>query len=339
MKEPLMSNLELNVGLWHYDHARSLFDGTVAIDGVDATFESGRIVSDIFENMVRNRKYDVSELGLTFYLRSLELEEESPFIAIPVFPNRRFRHTAIYVNTNSGIKTPQDLVGKTIGEFATYGHDAGIWPKGILSDDYGVKPEQSKWVVGGVDWPMKPFDFIPFIHPENVDVTLAPDGQGLGPMLEAGEIDALISALVPRAYTNGSPNLARLFPNAEEIERAYFTRTGLYPIMHTVVVRRDLLAANPGLARRIFDAFCASRDVEMARLEHGLMDHHIDVTSPWFDHLYERNHALLGNDWWPYGVEANRENIDTFLRYTFEQGLSKRRLTVDEIFTPELLDT
>ena len=334
-----MSKLELNVGLWHYEHVRALLDGTVAIEGVDATFESGRIVSDIFENMVRNRKYDVSELGLTFYLRTLDLDEESPFTAIPVFPNRRFRHSAIYVNTNSGITSPKDLVGKTIGEFATYGHDAGIWPKGILSDDFGVTPDQSRWVIGGVEWPMAPFDFIPFLHPDNVDVTLAPPGRELGGMLETGEIDALISALVPAGYRNGSPNIARLFPNSEDIEREYFARTGIYPIMHTVVVRKDLLAANPGLARRIFDAFCASRDVELGGFEHGRLGYQIDLTMPWTDHLYEKNRELMGENWWPYGVEANRKTIDTFLRYTYEQGLSKKRLTVEDIFTPELLDT
>lgn len=333
-----MSELELKFGLWPYNHVRALREGTVTFEGVQASFDDPRIVSQIFERLLRDHAYDVSELGLTFYLRTLDLDDP-PYIAIPVFPNRRFRHTAIYVNTSSGIHSPQDLRGKTIGEFATYGHDAGVWPKGILADDYGVTPEQSSWVVGGTDWYMKPFDFIPFLHPDNVDVTLTPEGKALGPMLEAGEIDALISALVPQAFLNGSPNVARLFPDAEILERDYYRRTGIYPIMHTVVVRRDLLAQNPGLAQRIYQGFCASRDVELEHLKHGRFDHQIDVTVPWFDHLYEENRRLLGDDWWAYGVEANRKTIDTFLRYSFEQGLSKTRLTCEDIFTPELLDT
>ena len=140
---------------------------------------------------VRCRAYDVSELGLTFYLRTLDLDDP-PFLAIPVFPNRQFRHSAIFVNTSSGINEPQDLAGKTVGEFATYGRDADVWPKGILSDDYGVTPGQCRWIICGVDRPMEPFCFIPFLHPADVDVTPAPEGKTLGAMLEAGEIDTFL---------------------------------------------------------------------------------------------------------------------------------------------------
>ncbi|MEU9886708.1 hypothetical protein [Sphaerisporangium sp. NPDC051011] len=329
---------QLKVGVWDYDHARSLFDGTVKIDGFDATFESAGIVSEIFERMVRDQAYDVAELGLTFYLRTLDLEE-SPFIALPIFPNRHFRHSAIWVNTDSGITSPRDLVGKTIGEFATYGHDAGIWPKGILSDDYGFTPDQARWVVGGTNRPMKPFDFIPFLHPSDVDVQLAPEGRTLGSMLEAGEIDALISALVPQEVLQGSTKIAPLFPDYELVERDYYRRTGIYPIMHTIVVRREYLAQHPELPRAVYDGFSTSRDIAVGRLEHGRMEQHIESLVPWSSPLYERNRTLLASDHWAYGVEANRVAVDTFLRYTFEQGLSKRRLTPEDIFVPDLLDT
>ncbi|MGW3149514.1 4,5-dihydroxyphthalate decarboxylase [Streptomyces sp. NPDC001177] len=332
-----MSPIRLKVGCWQYDHTRALFDGRAAIEGVVATFESGGIVSDIFEGMVRDHAYDVAELGLTFYLRTLDLPNP-PFIAIPVFPNRHFRHSSIYINTSSGIEKPQDLVGKTIGEFATYGHDAGVWPKGILSDDYGVKPEQSRWVIGGTDWHMQPFDFIPFLHPSSVDVTTTPEGKELGPMLEAGEIDALISAVVPQCIRRNSPHVAPLFPDPEAVEREYYRRTGIFPIMHTVVVRRDLLARNPGLARAVYNGFCKSRDIALEQYTHGRMDQQMSVMTPWFDSLYEKN-RLLRADWWQYGVDANRDAIDTFLRYSYEQGLSQSRLTCDDIFVPELLDT
>jgi 4,5-dihydroxyphthalate decarboxylase len=189
-----------------------------------------------------------------------------------VFPTRHFRHSAIYVNRSSGISRPQDLVGKTIGEFATYGHDGGIWPKGILADEYGVTPAQSRWVIGGTDWWMPPFGFIPFVHPDDVDVELTPEGKQLGPMLEAGEIDALISAVVPGCVMAGSPQVAQLFPDYETVEREYYRE-------------------------------------------------------------------LLGDDWWPYGMEANRKAIDTLMRYSFEQGPSKRRLVCEDIFAEQLLDT
>lgn len=333
-----MSDLKLKIGCWNYDHARALFDGSVKIDGVDATFESAQIVTDIFERMIRQRAVDVSELGLTFYLRTLELDDP-PFIAIPVFTNRQFRHSAIFINTSSGIKKPQDLAGKTIGELGTYGHDAGVWPKGILSDEYGVTPDQCRWIIGGTDQPWAPFDFIPLLHPANVDVTPAPEGKALGPMLEAGEIDAFISANVPQCVLNNSPKVAQLFPDYEPVERDYYRRTGIFPIMHTVVVRKELLTQHPGLAQAIYRGFCDSKDVAMEQYRKFRMEQHVNLMIAWFSPLFDENRRLFPDDWWPHGVEANRKTIDTYLRYFFEQGLSKRRLTCEDIFVPELLGT
>lgn len=330
--------MELRLGCFKSDRTQAFFDGAARIDGVQLHCESAPLVSDIFERMVRHHDFDISELGLTFYLRTLDLDDP-PFVAIPVFPARQFRHSAIFINTSAGIEKPADLAGKTVGEFATYGHDAGVWPKGILSDDYGVTPDQCRWLVGGTDWPMRPFDFIPFLHPDAVSVDLAPDGKALGPMLESGEIDALISALVPRAILEGSPKVARLFPDYESEEREYYTRTGIFPIMHTVAVRRDLLEQNPGLARAIYDAFVDSKEQGMQRYRRDRVEQHMEVMIPWFSPLFDRNSALLSEDWWPYGVGANRKAIDTFLRYSYEQGLAQRLRTCEDIFAPELLDT
>jgi ABC-type nitrate/sulfonate/bicarbonate transport system substrate-binding protein len=269
-----MSDLKLKIAFWDYDRTRALADGAVKIDGVDATFQSAPIVSEIFERMIRHREFDVAELGMTYYLRTLDFDDP-PFIALPVFPNRCFRHSAIYVNTASGIKKPEDLAGKTVGEFAVYGHDAGVWPKGILSDEYGVTPDQSRWIVGALDWPMKPIDFIPHLHPANVEVTSAPEGTDLGALLEAGEIDALISANVPKCVLSKSPKVARLFPDYISVEREYYQRTGIFPIMHTVVIRRDLLAQHPDLARMIYRGFCAAKDVAMENYRKGLIFHNL----------------------------------------------------------------
>ena len=334
-----MTALPLTIATLPYDHMQALFDGAVRIDDVDATFEHDRFVTEIFEDMVRNRAYDVSELGLTFYLRTLELDDP-PFIALPVFPNRHFRHSAIYVNTASGIERPEDLRGKTIGELALYGHDAGVWPKGVLSDDYGVTPDQSRWVIGGTDFPMKPFDWLPPVPaPPGVDITTAPAGRGLGPMLEAGDIDALISAIVPQSYLDGSPHVAPLFPDVEGVERDYLRRTGIYPIMHTVVMPRTLLKAHPGLARAVFRGFDASAQAIQDHYRGGRSGQHSDISMPWFSELYERNRALLPDNYWAYGLKANRTTIDTYLRYFHEQGLSTRRWTCEEIFADDLLDT
>lgn len=331
-------NLKLKIGCSRYDHARALFDGTVKIDGADASFESAGIVSEIFERMIRHRAFDASELGLTFYLRTLELDDP-PFIAIPVFPNRQFRHSAIFINTSSGIEKPQDLAGKTIGEFGVYGHDAGVWPKGVLSDDFGVTPDQCRWIIGASDWYMPPYDFISQPHPANVDVTPVAKGKALGPMLEAGEIDAFISAVTPQCVLKNSPKVARLFPDYELVERDYYQRTGIFPIMHTVVIRRDLLAKHPDLARAIYQGFSASKEVAMDQYRKGRMEQHGELMIPWFTPLFDENRRLFPDDWWPYGVEANRKTLDTYLRYFFEQGLSKRRFACEDIFVPELIGT
>ena len=196
-----MNDLKLDIAFWNYDRTRALADGTVKIAGVNASFHTARIVPEIFEQMIRHRAFDVSELGMTYFLRAMEVDPE--FLAIPVFPNRAFRHSAIYVNKASGIQHPEDLAGKTIGELALYGHDAGVMPKGMLSDDYGVTPNQCRWIVGGIDFPMKPIDFVPQPHPADVEVSWAAPDDDLGKMLEAGEIDALISADIPDACCKG----------------------------------------------------------------------------------------------------------------------------------------
>ena len=333
-----MNNLKLKFAFWEYDRTHALADGTVKIDGVDATFYSARVVSEIFERMIRGHEFDVSELGMTYYLRTLDFDDP-PFIALPVFPNRCFRHSAIYVNTASGIKRPEDLAGKTVGEFAVYGHDAGVWPKGILSDEYGVTPDQCRWIIGGLDWPLKPIDFIPRLYPANTEVTFAPEGSDLGAMLEAGEIDALISANVPKCMLDNSANVARLFKDYESVEREYYQRSGIFPIMHAVVMRRELLTQHPGLARTLYTSFCDAKNVAMEHYRKGQIFNNMGIMLPWVTNLIDEDRRLLGDDWWPYGLKANRKAIDAFLRYHFEQRLSKRRLTCEDIFVPELLGT
>lgn len=334
-----MPSSELTIGGYRYDNTRALFDGTVDIAGVAATFHTAQIITEIFEGMIRDRRFDVAELGWTYYLRTLDFDDP-PFIALPIFPNRQFRHSAIYVNKTSCIEEPKDLVGKTVGEFATYGHDAGFWPKGILSDDYAVTPDQCRWVVGGLDWPLSPIDFIPFLHPADVDVTQAPQGTDLGQMLDDGEIDALISADVPKCVLDDSPRVGLLFPDYESVEREYFRRTGIFPAMHTVVVPRELAAQRPDVLRAVYDGYCQSKNTAAEQYRRGRIFNNMDHSMvPWFPGLLDRNRDLFGEDVFPHGVSANRVMVDTALRYHHEQGLSQHRLTCDDVFVPELLDT
>jgi hypothetical protein len=332
-----MNDLALKVGCLRYETTRALFDGTVTVDGVDTAYDTAAVVSDIFERMVRGREFDVAELGWTFYLRTLDLD--APFVAIPAFPNRVFRHSCVFVNAASGITSPADLAGKAIGEFGMYGQDSGVWIKGILSDEYGFKPEQSRWLVGGLDRPMEPFDFVPQPHPANVEVTRAPADRSLGQMLEAGEIDALFTANVPQCVLDDSPHVTRLFPDFEPVERDYYRRTGIFPIMHTIVLPRELVEAHPGLATAVYRAFLEAKDVGAEWFRRSRRLYEVHTMIPWMNALFEENRRLFPDDWWPYGVSANRATVDTFLRYHHEQGLSRRRWTVEEVFAPELLGT
>jgi hypothetical protein len=331
-----MSELDLRVGGFRYDTTEALFDGSVTVDGAGITMSTGATLPDIFTRFA-DGETDVSEFGLTFLLRALD--QGAPYVILPAFPCRAFRHSAIFVNADSGITEPADLVDRTIGEFGVYGQDPGVWMKGILAEEYGFRPEANRWVIGGLDRPAPPFGFTTHPHPEGVDITTVPDGRTLSSLLDAGEIDALFTANVPQPFLEGSPNITRLFPDYEPLERDYHRRTGNFPIMHAVAVRRELLDAHPGLARALYTAFLDAKEAGADRYRRFRFLYETPVMVPWLNPLIERNDALLGEDWWPYGVSANRTTLDTFLRYHHEQGLSARRWTVDEIVAPDLLGT
>lgn len=334
-------NPSLTIGTYTYEHTAALFDGRVTVEGAQATFETAPIVTEIFRRMVEGG-YDVAELGLTYFLRTFEEADsprDAPFMALPIFPNRNFRHSAIYVNTSAGIEKPQDLAGKAIGEFALYGHDAGVWPKGILAEEYGVRPDQCRWVIGGTNQPVPTLDWIPQPVPVGVEVRHAGPGQTLAALLESREIDALISVDVPQGLLDGSTtSIARLFPDYEAVERDYYRRTGIFPPMHIVAVRRELME-RPELPRAVYRAFEQAKDVAEAKYRGDAVKQHMSLVTPWFSQLFEENRRLLGEDWWPYGVRANLKAVNTFLRYHYEQGLSKRLLSSEDIFVPEFLDS
>ncbi len=333
-----MIDHKLDVAFWDYDRAKPLRDGTVKIDGAEAAYHSGRIVTEIFEAMIGKQAYDVSELGMTYFLRTFK-DGQSPFLAIPVFLVRAFRHSAIYVNKASGIRRPEDLAGKRIGELGLYGHDAGVVPKGILSDEFGVKPEHCRWIVGGIDFPMEPVDFVPQPVPDGVEVEWAGKEVDLGDMLERGEIDALIAADIPRCVLARSPKVGRLFEDYEAVERDYYRRTGIFPIMHGVVVRRDIALERPELVRAVYSGFCEAKDQMAAQYVKSMTFNNMTIMIPWLTKRIEEDRDVLGEDWWPYGVNANRAALDAILRYHHEQGLTDRRFRIEEVFAPGLLDT
>jgi len=331
-----VANLKLTLACWDYDRTRPLFDGRVRPRNIDLDLWSTNNVGEIMERMLQKRQFDVSELGITYYLRSLELMG-APFIAIPVFPNRFFRHSAIFVNAHKGIQSPGDLAGRPVGELLRYGHDAGIWAKGVLSDDFGVRASSMEHYVGGIERTMLEPDWAPLDPPADVSIHRLTPEQGLDAMLERGEIDALFSAHIPPSARHNPDRVQRLFPDFEHVERDYFRRTGIFPIMHTVVIRRDVYEQNRWIARELMQAFEDAKALAIQAYNAADTFFNAATMIPWFVSLREKNRALLGENFWPYGIEANRKVLEACLRYHKEQGILKRFYEIEELFAPETL--
>lgn len=332
-----MADPKLILGTYHYEHTDALFDGSVTVHGFDAEVRSKDLASDLFHDLI-DGAYDAAELGLTYLVRMWDTAE-SPFLALPIFPNRNFRHSSVFVRSDSGIDRPEDLAGRAIGEFALWGHDPGVWMKGVLADEFGVTPDQCRWVVGGTNFPLPAFDWVPQPVPANVEVTHAGEGETLGEMLLSGAIDALISVDVPQEVLAGDPRVRRLWVDYEAVERDYYRRTGIFPMMHVVAIRKEYAAEHPEASRAIYNAFLAAKDDKAAYYRDQAAKQHMALMTPWFSQHFAENLRTLGEDWWPYGVESNRTAVDTFLRYAHEQGLSKSLLTCEDIVVPTLLES
>jgi 4,5-dihydroxyphthalate decarboxylase len=281
--------------------------------------------------MMRYREFDCSEMSLSSYAASLQ-RENPPFIAIPVFPSRYFRHSCIFVSAKSGIRKPEELKGRRVG-VPEYQMTAPVWIRGILSDDYGVKVTDVEHFSGGEEEPGRD-EKLALDLPK--DIRLRPIGarQTLSRMLADGELDALVTARAPSTFQKEPDKVKRLFPNYVEVEKEYYRRTRIFPTMHTVVIRRDVYAKNPWVAQSLYKAFteAKSRAYELYDQTAAL-----PAMLPWFIAHAEETRKEMGDDWWPYGLEPNRKVLETFLRYHHEQGLSRRRLAPEELFAPETL--
>jgi 4,5-dihydroxyphthalate decarboxylase len=328
-----MPALKLSFSCWNYDRMQALMDGRVRPEGIELTYEP-LFPAVTFQRALREGHFDACELGLTFYLATLHMPDP-PFVAIPVFPVRLFVHSAIFVNAKSGVREPKDLIGKRVGELFVYGHDAGTFAKGVLADEYGVPADSYSYSIGGVDRPMGEWEWFPLKPPPNVRWQHIGAERTLDRMLETGEIDALVSALVPPSYLKRDGTVRRLFADTEAVERAYFRKTGIFPIMHIVAIRKEVYRNNPWVAQSLYQALKDSKDKarELYRMQEANM--HRLFMVPWLTEHREQNEELMGDDLWPYGLERNRKALDTFLRYHHEQGVSKRRFTPEELFVPE----
>ena len=327
-----MAKLRLTLACWNYDRTRALLEERVPVDGIELNYLN-LPVEETFFRMLRHREFDAAEMSLSSYTFSL-FRENPPFIAIPVFPSRFFRHSCIYVHADSGIRDPKDLIGKRVGN-PEYQMTAPVWIRGILSDEYGVPVTSATYLSGGEEEPGRPEKLALNLPPEIRTETIPAD-RTLSRMIEAGEIDALYTARAPSTFKGGAGKVRRLFPDYQRVEREYFEKTRIFPIMHTVVIRRDLYEKHPWVAQSLYKAFVAAKNDawedlhEMAALKTML---------PWLVQHVENTERVMGRDFWPYGLEPNQHVLSTFLRYSFEQGLSKRQLTPREIFAPESLES
>lgn len=326
-----MSRLRLSLGCWNYDRTRALMDGTVQPDGIDLTYLN-MPVEETFFRMLRHREFDVAEMSLSSYVVSL-LKRERPFVAIPVFPSRFFRHSCIYVNAASGIRKPKDLIGKRVGN-PEYQMTAPVWIRGILSEHYGVPVDSVTYLCGGEEQPGRP-EKLKLDLPGNIKVERIGATQTLAQMLRTGEIDALYTARMPSSFKDGDGKVVRLFPNYVEVEKKYYKDTGLFPIMHTVAIRREVYEENRWIAQALFKAFRESQAYTYQDLSETAA---LKTMLPWSNAHVEEAVEEMGADFWPYGLEKNRDCLATFLRYHNEQGLSKRRVEPEELFAPETLE-
>ncbi len=326
-----MPRIPLTLACWNYDRTRALLDGRVQPDGVDLTCLN-LPVEETFFRMLRHREFDVAEMSLSSYVLSL-FDAEPPFIAIPVFPSRFFRHSCIYVHAASGITAPADLAGRRVGT-PEYQMTAAVWIRGILADHYGVPVRSVDYVTGGLEAPGRG-EKLPLALPADIRVNPIGPGQTLSAMLARGEIDALYTARTPSSFGDGGGAVRRLFPDFAAVERAYYRETRIFPIMHTVVLRRDVYTRHPWIAQSLGKAFSTAQRDAYDELGHTAA---LKVMLPWLPAHLDEVRREMGDDFWPYGLAANRETLATFLRYSHEQGLSARRLDPAALFAPETRD-
>lgn len=327
-----MSRLQLTFACGDYDRTRALYEGTIRPDGIDLTYL--RLpVEETFFRMMRHQEFEVAEMSLSSYVVSLRTDP-SPFVALPVYTSRMFRHGALYCNADAGIAAPEDLRGKVVGT-PEYQLTACVWMRGILGDRHGVPFDSVSYLTGGQETAGR-VEKSAVSLPDSVRISAIPSDETLSAMLADGRIDALCTPRVPGPFSAGDPRVRRVFPDMIAAEKEYYAATGIFPIMHVVVIRRDVYERSPWVAQSLYKALLAARDEAYANLYDTSA---LRFMLPWLTPQLEEARTLLGEDYWSYGLGGtNRETLATFLRYHHEQGLSERLWTPEELFAPESLE-
>ena len=318
-----MANRTITIGCRDYDHTRALADGRVTVEGVELKFVNLSPPSQIFLRMLHDEAYDASEMSLSNYLIALGKGDQR-FVAVPVFPSRVFRHSYIWIHTQSGIEKPEDLKGKRVG-IADYSMTALLFVRGLLQHQYGVAPRD-------IHWFRRRSEHVAIEVPAGVRIDNIGKDQTLDTLLEEGELDAVAVTSPPRAFLQGSPLIRRLFPDARAVEADYYRQTKIFPIMHMVVIRRATYDKDPALAVRLAQGFQTAKKLAFEAYEEGLS------SLPWVNLDVEYAKQILGEDVYPYGIDKNLPTLEAATLYSQEQGLTKRRFDVAELFAKETLD-
>lgn len=326
-----MNKLKLSLAVCDYDRTKALLDGRVGVEGC----EINPVViepEEAFHRAFRDQDFDITEISLSSHTMTTA-RGDNPYVGIPAFVSRVFRHSGIYIRTDRGITTPKDLIGRTIG-IPEYQITANVWIRGLLQEEFGVTPESIDWRRGGTEQPGRK-ERAPIVLPENIRIQQIPDDRSLSQMLELGELDAVFSARAPSCLSRGAPNVGRLFPDFRSVEQDYYRRTGLFPIMHMIGIRRSLVEEHPWLPVSVYKAFLKAKDICTQQIgDIGQLWSHL----PWAVAEHEATVRLMGQDYWPYGVAENWKALDTLARYSHEQHLSARRVAVEELFAPSTLE-
>jgi len=311
------------------DRTRDLATGAVEPTGIDLNFLDFE-VEETFWRMLKHQEFDAAEMSMSSFMMARD-QGWPELVGIPAYPSRFFRHSCVFINSDAGIDEPADLKGKRVG-VPEYQITASMMVRGMLQDEYGVRPSDMTWFHGGEEEGGRE-EKLTLDLPEDVELNGLPAGETLSEMLESGDLDALVTARAPSSFDGDV--VERLFPDFRRVEREYYEKTGIFPIMHCVVVRQDIYDEKPWVAKELYKAFERSKQHFLERI--GKM-YELDVGLPWAIAELEETRELMGWDFWPYGVEANRELLETMTRYSHEQGLTKERLEVDELFAPNCYD-
>jgi 4,5-dihydroxyphthalate decarboxylase len=327
-----LSKLNISVAIGNYDRNRPLIDGEVTIDGADPVYMT-LSPEEIFFRAFRHQAFDVCELSLSSHVLSVA-RGTSAYVGVPAFLSRAFRHSSIYIRTDRGINTPADLKGKRIG-IPEYQLTAIVWARAILVEDHGVSPSDIIWMRGGIEEPGRP-EKINLTLPPEIRIVDAPADKALNTLLEAGEIDGFIGPRAPSCFDRRHPHVARLFPDPDTAAD-YYRRTGIFPIMHLLGVRRTLAEEHPWLPGAILKAFEQSKRLSLAMLSDTAAT---KVTLPFVEEQLAAARALMGDDFWPYGLtEINRKVLAAFCSHHHAQGLSQRHVAIEELFHSTTLES